>query len=496
MVIISTNKGKVKGVQEVDHQHFFGIPYAKPPIEDLRFQEPHEMDFWEGIKDTSKFKPIPPQAYPEDPPIDQEESEDCLYLNIWTPASDDKKRPVMFWIYGGGFLIGAGSRPRVEGKHLCVFGNVVVVTFNYRLGVLGFLNLPNIPSNLGILDQIAALTWVKENIVNFGGDPDNITIFGESAGGMSVALLLSISRARGLFHKAIIQSGAANPRMFEPDEARTGSLEFISNLNIDLDHLDELKKIPITTIIKAQFKITGTFLDSKIKPFRAFVDGNLIPKQPLELLSKGMGNYVPLIIGYNNEELGVLANILKDSNKLKRKLIQKVMYSRLLKSGIEKAKLDQLVNTYKEELKIKYPDNPYKYLSYLLSDSMFRMPILRQIEAQLNHQSNIYCYIFEYNSPKFGYAMHTFEIPFVFGTLNTTDIAKGAIEDTTEAKSLRKVLMDTWVSFAKNGSPNNKNIPTWLPYDINRRFTMILAINSRLETAPMDNLRKSWEGIH
>ncbi|MFX0010184.1 MAG: carboxylesterase family protein, partial [Candidatus Hermodarchaeota archaeon] len=222
---------------------------------------------------------------------------------------------------------------------------------------------------------------------------------------------------------------------------------------------------------------------------KPFVDGDLIPEQPIELLSLGKGNYVPLIIGYNNEELGVLADILKDSNKLKRKLIQKVMHSRLIKGGIEKEKLNQLVNIY------KYPDSPYKYLSYLLSDSMFRIPILRQIEAQLNHQSEIYCYIFEYNSPKFGYAMHTFEIPFVFGTLDTNDIAKGAIEDSKEAKSLRKVIMETWVSFAKNSSPNNNNIPTWLPYDINRRSTMILAINPRLETAPMDNLRKKWEGI-
>ncbi|NHJ24768.1 MAG: hypothetical protein EAX89_09350, partial [Candidatus Lokiarchaeota archaeon] len=307
--------------------------------------------------------------------------------------------------------------------------------------------------------------------------------------------LLSISRAKGLFHKAIIQSGAANPRMFEPDEARKGSLEFISNLSIDIDHLDELKNVPLTTIIKTQFKITGTFLDSKIKPFRPFVDDILIPEQPLELLSKGKGNYIPLIIGYNNEELGILADILKDSNKLKRKLIQKVMYSRLHKSGVEKEKLNQLINTYKEELKHKYPDNPYKYLSYLLSDSMFRMPILRQIEAQLNHQSDIYCYIFEYNSPKFGYAMHTFEIPFVFGTLDTTDIAEGAIENNEETRALSNTIMDIWTNFARTGTPNHQNIPKWIPYDNNRRSTMILGINPRLEIAPLDNLRKVWEGI-
>ena len=495
MVIVSTTKGKIKGVQEANYQFFFGIPYAKPPIGELRFREPHEMDIWDGIKDTTKFKPIPPQAYPEDPPINQEESEDCLYLNIWTPLADDNKRPVMLWIHGGGFLIGAGSRPRLDGKRLCVYGNVVVITFNYRLGVLGFLNLSNIPANIGILDQIAALNWVRKNIKNFGGDPNNITIFGESAGGMSVAILLSIQKASGLFHKAIIQSGAANPRMFEPEESRKGAKEFLSKLNIENENIEELKKIPLKMIIEAQYKITGTFLDSKIKPFRPFVDGTIIPEQPIELLRKGKGNYVPIIIGYNSEELGVLADILKDSNKLKRKIIQKAMYSRLLKSKINKTELDELIEIYKTELRTRHPDNPYKYLSYILSDLMFRIPIIRQIEAQLSNQSDIYNYIFEYKSPKFGYAMHTFEIPFVFGTLDTTDIAEGAIEDNEETRSLSNTIMDIWTNFARTGTPNHQNIPKWIPYDNNRRSTMILGINPRLEITPLDNLRKVWEGI-
>jgi para-nitrobenzyl esterase len=495
MVIVSTSKGKIKGVQESDHQTFFGIPYAKSPTGNLRFVEPNEMESWEDIKDTTKFKNIPPQNYPDDPPIEQEENEDCLYLNIWTPLADDKKRPVMFWIYGGGFLIGAGSRPRLNGKKLCVYGDVVVVTFNYRIGALGFLNSTNIPPNIGILDQIAALNWVQENILNFGGDPENITIFGESAGGMSVAILLSIPTTRGLFHKAIMQSGAANPQMFEPEEARKGAKEYLSKLNVEEGNIADLKKIPLKTIIETQFKITGTFLDAKIKPFRPFIDGKVIPEQPIELLRKGNGNYVPLIIGYNSEELGVLADILKDSNKLKRKLIQKVMYSRLIKSGIKKRDLDNLIEIYKREIKVKYPNNPFKYLSYILSDSMFRMPIIRQIEAQLNHQSNIFNYIFEYNSPKFGYAMHTFEIPFVFGTLNTIDIANGAVEENEEAESLSKTIMDTWVSFARDGDPNHQGIPKWLPYDINNRTTMILGINPKLELNPMDNLREAWEGI-
>jgi para-nitrobenzyl esterase len=495
MVIISTNKGKIQGIQEKEHQFFLGIPYAKPPIGELRFREPQFMDSWSEIKDATNFGPISFQNQVDNPPINQEQSEDCLYLNIWTPQADDKRRPVMFWIHGGGFLIGSSSRPRLNGSRLAVHGDVVVVSFNYRLGVLGFLNLTGIPSNIGILDQIAALNWVHENIDKFGGNPNNITIFGESAGAMSIAILFTIPSAKGLFHKAIMESGAVNPRDFGAERAKEGAKELISKLKLEKEIINGLRDLSIRKIIRVQKKICGTMLDPRINPFRPFVDGTIIPEQPLDVIRKGKANYVPLIIGYNNEELGAISDVLNQANKIKRKVILRYIRAHIKKRNITKENLDKLIEIYKEQMELGYPNNHFKYWSAILSDSMFRIPIIRQLEAHSKHQKDIYSYIFHYESPKYGYALHTFELPFVFNTLDTADMMEGAVELNKNTKQLSILMMDTWVNFARNGDPNNQNLPNWPPYDIKRRATMILAINPVVEYAPLDALRKVWNGI-
>lgn len=272
MVIISTNKGQIEGIKSAGCLSFLGIPYAKPPIGDLRFCEPQPMDAWDHIIKTVEYGPAAWQNHEELSPVQQEQNEDCLYLNIWTPAIDDHKRPVMFYIHGGGFLIGAGSRPRLNGERLVIRGNVVVVTFNYRLGALGFLDLPNIPSNIGIRDQITALKWVRDNIQNFGGDPNNITIFGESSGSESVVILLSIPSTRGMFHQAIMQSGVANPHSYRKELTRKGAKQLLSKLHIEENDIGALKEININRFIRAQKKIAGVITDDKQNPFRPFVD--------------------------------------------------------------------------------------------------------------------------------------------------------------------------------------------------------------------------------
>jgi len=495
MVIVTTNRGKIKGVQAKNHELFLGIPYAKPPIGDLRFREPQPMDSWTEIKDTTKFGPIAFQNQVDSPPINQEQSEDCLYLNIWTPQADDKRRPVMFWIHGGGFLIGSSSRPRLNGSRLAAHGDVVVVNFNYRLGVLGFLNLSGIPSNIGILDQIAALRWVQENIEEFGGNPDNVTIFGESAGAMSVAILLAIPAASGLFNKAIMESGAANPRDFGAERAKEGAEELMSKLKLEKESINALREIPIGRIIRTQKKICGTMLDPRINPFRPFIDGNIIPEQPLEIIRKGKANYVPLIIGYNNEELGAISDVLNQANQIKRKVILRYIRAHIKKRNITKENLDKLIKVYKKQMELRYPNNPFKYWSAILSDSMFRIPIIRQIEAHCKHQKDIYSYIFQYESPKYGYALHTFELPFVFNTLDTADMMEGAIELNEETKQLSTLMMDAWVNFARNGDPNHQSLPEWPPYDTKKRATMMLGTNPVVENAPLDLLREIWNGI-
>ncbi len=492
MVIIKTNKGKIKGVQESNLQRFFGIPFAKPPIGDLRFLEPQQLDSWDDVKDATEFGSIPHQNNPDIPPLGQKEDEDCLYLNIWTPAADNKARPVMFWIYGGGFIIGASSRSRLNGANLAVHGDVVIVNFNYRVGALGFINLPGITPNIGILDQIKALKWVKENIDKFGGDPNNITIFGESAGAVSVSILLTNPAAKGLFHKAIMESGCASPRDFA---VRKGTEKFLSKLGIEKGDINALREVPIKKLMRIQRKVSGTMLELAKNPFNPFVDGKIIPEHPLEIIRRGEAFFVPILIGYNKDEMGFIPIILKQADESKAKPIIDMIKTQFYESGVKEQELDLLLNIYKKEIEEKYPKIPYKYLGALLTDVIFRIPIIRNLEAYIKHQPNAYSYIFTYGSRINNMALHTIEIPFVFGNLNTRDIADGGIEINKESKVLEKNVMDAWVAFAQTGNPSHDGLPKWTAYDLKTRSTMILGVNLKIENDPMSELRKLWDNI-
>ena len=492
MVEIETTKGKVQGVQESNYQRFYGIPFAKPPIGDLRFCEPQPMDLWDDVKDATEFGPIPHQNNPDTPPIAQKEDEDCLYLNIWTPKADNKVRPVMFWIYGGGFTIGASSRSRLNGANLAVYGDVVVVNFNYRVGALGFINLPGITPNIGILDQVAALKWVRENIDRFGGDPNNITIFGESAGAGSVAALITMPAASGLFHKAIMESGSASPLDFAE---KKGTEKFLSKLRIEEGDIDALRKVPIKKLMRAQRALAGTMLDIGKNPFSPFVDRKVIPEHPLEVMRKGKASYVPLIIGCNKDEIGFLPIILKQADDVKAKPIIDLVKEQFHNSGVSEQDLDQLIEIYKNGIEEGYKKIPYKYLDALLTDILFRIPIIRNLEAYIEHQQNAYMYIFTYGSRDNNMALHTIEIPFVFGNLDTLDIADGGVEINEDSKQLAKNVMDAWAAFARTGNPNHNNLPQWPPYDLDERATMILGIKSHIEQDPMNELRLLWDDL-
>lgn len=495
MVIVQTTKGNIKGVQESNYQRFFGIPFAKPPVGDLRFREPQPMEPWDDVKDASEFGSIAPQNQPDTPPIDQKENEDCLYLNVWTPAADDKARPVMVWIHGGGFLFGASSRPRNNGARLAVRSDVVVVNFNYRLGAFGFLNLSGIPPNIGIQDQIAALNWVQENIERFGGDPNNVTIFGESAGASSVAILLAIPAASGLFHKAIMESGSASPRDYGADKTRKGAEEFVSKLEIEKGNINALREVSIKKIMRVQKKLAGSLGQIIDVPFQPFIDGKIIPEHPLETMRKGKASYVPIIIGSNKDELGFISILLSQANENTVKPIMDNIHKRIQDIGIEKKKMDLLIDIYKKEMQKEYPNKSFKYLDALLSDFIFSIPIIRTLEAYANHQPNSYCYIFTHGSRVNNMALHTIEIPFVFGNLDTRDIADGGIKTGEGAEEVAKNVMDAWVAFARTGNPNHEGLPEWPPYDLKKRPTMMLGVNSKVEDDPMGALRKAWNYI-
>ena len=236
--LVTTSLGKVRGITKANHKQFLGIRYAEPPIGNLRFAEPQPVEAWDGIYDATKYASIAPQVWEDDPPIELEESEDCLFLNVYTPETDDKQRPVMFFIHGGAYGIGSGSRPRLFGGHLAERGDVVVVTIQYRLGPLGWLYMDGIPPNLGLKDQICALRWVKDNIAAFGGDPGNITIFGQSAGSLSVSYLLIMPEAEGLFQKAIAQSATYQLEPWTPDKATKLTQMLFSKLQLDYGDIE------------------------------------------------------------------------------------------------------------------------------------------------------------------------------------------------------------------------------------------------------------------
>ena len=264
-IIVETRQGKVKGYERDGINKFKGIPYAEPPVGNLRFSSPILKKLWSGVLDCTKFGPVVPQREsfftPQPPPLQDEEK--CLTLNIWTPGLDDAKRPVLFWIHGGGFSFGSGSL--TNGMNLAKFGNTVIVSINYRLGIFGYIFIQDEIANLGQLDQITALQWVRDNIMFFGGDPNNVTIFGESAGGVAVSTLMAMPPAKGLFNRVISQSGAVHPGWFHPKIGIRGAEHIMAALDIKGFDIDALKKVPTQKIVKVQTKME---LDARIFIYR------------------------------------------------------------------------------------------------------------------------------------------------------------------------------------------------------------------------------------
>ncbi|MFX1536908.1 MAG: carboxylesterase/lipase family protein [Promethearchaeota archaeon] len=492
-LIINTKLGRIKGLQKEAYQEFLGIRYAKAPIGELRFQQPQQLEPWEEIYDATKYGSIAPQLWEDNPPIKLEESEDCLFLNIYTPQADDNKRPVMFYIHGGAFAIGSGSRPRLYGGNLVKHGNVVVVTIQYRLGALGFLYMDNVSPNLGLQDQVCALKWVRDNIDAFGGDPNNITVFGQSAGAQSVLYLLLMPQAKGLFHKAIAQSGSI-PLDFGISRNYVNSTpKLLSKLKIQPGNLRALKDLPLEQLMNAQKKIQKGILSEMT--FYPVMDGKVVPKNVPGVLKTGFAKDIPLIIGNTADELPLFGYYLKSSWRLKRFLVKILFNRRFQRLGLKKSAIKEILNAYRKNLE-KTGVVPNKEYDIFITDLMFRIPAIKFAEAHSSSNSNTYFYIFTYPAPRIGSAVHVLDLFFVFNTLKTIDIAEDMqLSGSKEEEHLSKTIMDTWASFAQTGNPNHSGLPEWPTYNIQKRSTMILDVSSKVVEAPMDEERKIWEEI-
>lgn len=457
------DSGPISGTWEEGVWVYKGIPYAAPPVGELRWREPHPVTPWKELRPCTEYGPACVQ--PEWPyPVGREffnvreQSEDCLYLNVWSPAGDPNERlPVMVWIHGGGFTVGSGSQILYEGKHLAKKG-VVVVTINYRLGPFGFLAHPklsqesprNVSGNYGLLDQIEALKWVRRNISRFGGDPQNVTIFGESAGGASVCCLMASPLADGLFHKAIVQSGGFLS-MGMPSARRQEDLKEAERIgerisaalgcSAEQDELSALRSKDARQVLEA-FERTAAGLMGRAS-IGPVVDGYVLPKAPQEVFAEGKQHRVPLLIG-NNADEGLL-----------------FLGSRGLTLQQYKALLVFIYGKWAPEVEAMFPvssdGDAREAFNRLFTSLGFGGPSRHAAVCTARLGTPVYVYLFtmrsrETSSRHMG-AYHGYELPFVFGTL-----VRYLGE---EEKRLSEAVMNYWTRFAAKGDPNGGQEPGW-----------------------------------
>jgi para-nitrobenzyl esterase len=498
--VIETTLGKIEGVFRKGLYIFRGIPYAAPPVGERRWLPPGPPEPWGGVRPAKEFAPTAPQAPMDiqflEPPEKQPQSEDCLYLNIWTPGLDGVKRPVMVWVHGGFFTTGAGSWLVYNGRTLSTRGDVVVVTINYRLGVLGFLNLNEVTKgkipatgNEGLLDQVLALEWVRDNISRFGGDPDNVTIFAESAGAMSVGVLLAMPKARGLFHKAILQSGAAHHVNSLERAEKLGAI-FLDILDIKPTAVNKLQSLTEQQLLNAQMEVMTRAHGPKLAmgglPIKPVVDGNVIPELPIHAIAGGSADNVAVLIGTTLDEWKLFAVLDKNLPNLNEAgLLRRCQ--RLIPGG----DVTGLIEAYRQvRSQRNLPVTPAELFIAIQSDRVFRMPAIRLAEAHYRRQQPTYMYLFNWVSPLMNGilgACHALDLGFVFGTLDDNFTGSGE-----EAQALSRKIQDAWAGFARHGSTSCGSMGEWKLYG-ERRATMVLGKQCILVEAPYDEERRAWE---
>jgi len=497
--IADTKSGKVEGYCQDNLYVFKGIPYAAPPVGELRWMPPQPVKPWDGVRPAKEFGPIAPQNAMAGVPmvqVEQAQDEDCLFLNIWTPGIDNDKRPVMVWIHGGAFTIGSGSDPMYNNGSLANRGNIVLVTINYRLGMLGFLNLKEVTGgkipatgNEGLLDQVAALKWVKDNIAAFGGDPANVTVFGESAGGMSIGCLLAMPAAKGYFQKGILESGVgstAGPLEGAVDTAK----EFLKLVGTKGDDVKALRALTVPQLLDIEMKLrkamAGPGEIAKITATAPVIDGEIIPDVPIMVVRQGAVKDVPLLIGTNLEEWKLFAVMQPDIDK-----IDDAEVARRLEVFVAADNVPGLMEAYrKAREKRGAPASPAELLTAIQTDLMFRMPALQLVEAQRDNNQLTYNYLFTWKSPVMGGVMgacHALEIGFVFGGYDDMFCGSGP-----DADKLSECIQEAWIAFARNGDPSCKAIGKWPVYGKNRA-TMILDRDCHVEEAPYEDERRAWD---
>lgn len=509
-VTVTTPCGEIIGIQREDHVEFRGIPYAEQPIGVNRFKATQPLLPNDDPVRAERFSDAAPQEEVSMFGISQM-SEDCLYLNLWTPACDNKKRPVMVWIHGGGYQTGSGAQLIYRGRSLAVRGDVVVVTLNYRLGALGFLYLNElipehyqVSANNGLLDQIEALKWVQQNIALFGGDPADITLFGESAGAMSISSLLACPAAKGLFHRIILQSGSAD-QVLTRDEANAIAHRFLEVTDINPAKPDKLWQLTPAQIVKAQRECTRMSFNrgryAQVVPQTGMtlvpvLDGSVLTQAPLRLLEQGEAAHMPMLVTYTRDEWNLFMRMpgaekimLNENmgNSGKPGLI-KLCEKNLPGMGERAANLYEKIVRERNPA-AKYPD----IFSAFESDRVFRMPSLRMAELQSHHSKHVFVAQFNWDKGLLG-ACHASEIPFVFGCADN-GVGQFLTGGGEGARKLSEAVQGCWIAFARSGNPATDRVGQWPAFNTDTRPTMCFDDTIKLQNDPLEQERELWEGV-
>jgi para-nitrobenzyl esterase len=510
--VVTVAGGRVRGVWRDDLWSFSGIPYAQSPEGSLRWRPPRPPLPWEGVRSAASFGPIAPQMVsaagitsPADPDKRAAQSEDCLTLNIWTPelaegsaVSPEAGRPVMVWIHGGGFTGGSGSVFLYRGTQLVRNGDVVVVTLNYRLGALGFLGHRGLGDddffgNWGLHDQVAALRWVQTYIARFGGDPAQVTIFGESAGGFSVAALLGAPSAAGLFRRAIVQSGGVHVHTVE--EAERTADRLASALGVPACTREFLSSVPAADLLTATEAVAALPPDpgSIPMPFLPTVDGAFLPTHPLDAVEHGAASSVDLLIGTNRDELALFGLGRPELTGLDLAGVE-----RWAANGVPDIPTHELMDAYRQARASRSEGvDAHALMIAIGSDGVFRWPSLQLAAAHAApaaHGSSTFVYLFDWECPAFEGvlgACHALEIPFVFGVVHVPEVQLFTGSGPT-ATALSTQMQQAWSAFAHRGNPTRPEL-AWPAWDATIRSTMIFGPKTGVVEAPRNSELSVWE---
>lgn len=504
--VVETTSGQVRGAQKDGVWSYKGVPYGNDTGGPNRFRRPRPPKQWSGVRDCLTYGPSCPQMTVEQMtgtpmPVEVEQmmgvlgtepsmSEDCLVLNVWTATLEaEAELPVLVWLHGGGMNTGSASWPLYDFTNLAGHRNVVVVGINHRLGIFGFLDLSELgeefadSGNVGMLDVVAALDWVRQNIAKFGGDPNNVTVFGESGGGVKTSALLAMPAANGLFHKAFPMSGIMLSAE-RPERARSTAKMALQQMGVGSD-LAELEAVEASRLIGAELALQGAELLGGGGRRFGPVLGPSLPRHPEEALRLGASAGIPIVSGCTTDEM--LAFLIADPEFAT--MTEDGLHERLAKLLSDHA--DPIVDGYKS---IRPDENPTSLLVATLTDAMMRIPHIRLTESRLEAGgAPVWLYLFAWGFPDESgrkWAAHGTDMPYFFDNVETATIAQG-----DHAGELVAAMCGALVSLAYTGDPNHDELPRWPSYSLEDRPTMMFDTPSWVISDPFESERLLWQGI-